>query len=427
MRVLYIAQFFNRPDEAGAGRHYAFATEWARAGHDVTVITGQQNYRTGRADRTRLWPYAEMVDGVRVVRTWVYTGYRGSFKKRFLNFGSFLVSATLAALGERRPDVVMASSPPLTVALAGRAIATLKRAPLVADIRDLWPESAVALGVVGEGRFVRLASALARGVYRQAKRIVAVTGGIEQGLRDVGVPQEKIIRVTNGVDLGIYDSVPSPDPLRTELGLEDRFLCVYVGGMGILHDVGTVVEAARYLRESRAHFLMIGAGDDRARLKRLVEEGRLTNVTFHDPIPKSRVPGVLASADVCVYSLRADPFFRGTFPNKNFDYLAAARPVVLAVEGESRELVQVSGAGLVAPPGDPRGLAEGIRAVMAMDDEQRARMGARGREYVLTNYRRRDLAALVERELRIVCGEPVSGEPESGERVSPDEHPAHSR
>jgi len=417
MRILYVAQFFNRPDEAGAGRHYAFATEWARRGHEVTVITGQQNYRTGRASRESLRPYVEEVDGVRVVRTYTYTAYRGSFRKRYLNFASFAATATLAALGRSRPDVVFASSPPLTVALAGEAISRLRRAPLVTDIRDLWPESAIALGVVGEGRFTRMAGALARRVYDRSARVVGVTGGIVDGLHALGVPPEKVVKVTNGVDVGLYEEAPPADPLRAELGLDDTFCCVYVGGMGILHDVGTIVSAAAALRDEPVRFLLVGQGDDRPRLEARVRDEGIPNVVFHDPIPKARVPGVIASADCAVYSLRDDPFFRGTFPNKNFDYLGASVPVVLAVEGESQALVETAGAGLVTPPGDGAGLADGIRRMMAIPDHERTAMGERGRAHVLEHYRREVLARRLEQVLHEVTGARTPhGSPASHER-----------
>jgi hypothetical protein len=399
-----VAQFFNRPDEAGAGRHYAFATEWASRGHEVTVITGQQNYRTGQAAREGLRPYQEDVDGVRVVRTYAYTAYQGSFRKRYLNFASFAASSTLAALRLPRPDVVFASSPPLTVALAGEAISRLRRAPLVADIRDLWPESAVALGVVGEGRFTRTASALARRVYRRASRVVGVTGGIVSGLHELGVPPEKVVKITNGVDVGLYEDPPSPDPLRQKLGLGDGFLCVYVGGMGILHDVGTIVSAAAAMGDAPVRFLLVGQGDDRPRLEARVRDEGISNVVFHDPIPKHRVPGVIASADCAVYSLKDDPFFRGTFPNKNFDYLGAAVPVVLAVEGESAALVVEADAGFVTPPANGEQLARGIRRMMTVPLEERRAMGERGRAHVLEHYRRVVLARRLESVLQEVTG-----------------------
>jgi glycosyltransferase involved in cell wall biosynthesis len=405
MRILYIAQFFNRPDEAGAGRHYAFAVEWARRGHDVTVVTGQQNYRTGTARRQGLRAYAEQVDGVTVLRCYAYTGYRGSFSKRYVNFATFTASSVVAGLRTARPDVVFASSPPLTVGMAGDFVARLRRVPLVLDIRDLWPESVVALGVVRNERFLRGAESIARGLYHRASRIVGVTDGIVEGLVRNGVPRSKIVKVTNGVDVGLYDEPPENDRLRETLGLSDAFLCVYVGGMGILHDVGTLVDAAEHLAGSRVHFLLVGQGDDRPRLERRVAERGLRNVTFHDPVPKERVPGVVASADCAVYSLRDAPFFRGTFPNKNFDYLAAGTPVVLAVEGESAALVRESGAGVVTPPGDGKGLAEGIRRLEALPADERRRMAERGRAFVLRNYRREDLARNLERVLLEVCGD----------------------
>lgn len=184
--------------------------------------------------------------------------------------------------------------------------------------------------------------------------------------------------------------------------------------MGILHDVGTLVDAARATRDERVHFLLVGQGDDRARLEALVRSEGLRNVTFRDPLPKNEVPGVLAAADCCVYSLRDAPFFRGTFPNKNFDYLAAARPVVLAVEGESADLVRDSGAGLVARPGDGADLAAKIADLSALSAAERAAMGAKGRRYVLSRYRRQDLAGELEAVLASIGG--VATRPSDGRR-----------
>jgi glycosyltransferase involved in cell wall biosynthesis len=397
MNVVYLAQFYNEPDDPGAGRHFAFIRTLSELGHRVTVVTGQENYRTGRIPekyRGHLI-HREERDGCTILRTWVLTGHRRHFSLRYLNQLSFFLTGTLGSTREcRHADVVVASSPPLLVGAAGAVLSRKWRIPFVLDVRDLWPESVEALDVPVPGPVVRFGYRLADWIYARGAGMVAVTEGIRSGLMARGVPEEKIVHIPNGVDIGLYDTPPEPDPsLRAQLGLEGKFLCVYVGGIGPVHDVGTLVEAARHLGdEPRCHFLIVGDGPEKRRLVAEAQASGLRNVTFLDPVPKRRVPAVLATADLCVYSLKRNDFFRGTFPNKNFDYLASARPVVLAVEGESRRLVEAAGCGKVVPPADAGAMAAAIREMMALPAETRLEMGRRGRAYAFRNYHRRDLA-----------------------------------
>lgn len=412
MHVLYLAQFYNEPQDAGAGRHYAFTRTLAEKGHRVTVITGQENYRTGRIpDRfAGRVVHREEKEGMAILRTWVLTGHRRRFALRYLNHMTFLMTGLWAGLRAKpRPDVVVASSPPLFVAVAGGLLSWLRRAPLITDIRDLWPESVVALRLPVNPIVVKAGFALARWVYGRSRRLIAVTEGIRDGLCKQGQPEEKITTIPNGVDLNLYEGSPAESCLRESHHLTDKFLCVYVGGMGPVHNVGTLVETAQILRDRpRLHFLLIGDGGEKPALMKKVKELGLTNVTFLDPVPKQDVPGVLSSADVCVYSLRNDPFFKGTFPNKNFDYLASGCPVVLAVEGESRDLVEKAGAGYVVTPESAAEMADAISRVVSLPVDQREQMGRRGRSYVLANFHRRDLAARFS-DLVESLGEKVTG------------------
>lgn len=396
MHVLYLAQFYNEPQDAGAGRHYAFARSLVERGHRVTVITGQENYRTGRIPKRFAGRivHREEKDGMTILRVWVYAGHKRRYTLRYLNHLTFLLTSLWAGLRAKpRPDVVIASSPPLFVAVSGALLARLRRAPLMAEIRDLWPESVLALQLPVHRIVVKVGFALARWVYGQGRHFIAVTKGIKEGLRRQGLPGEQITYIPNGVDLNLYEGQRQDPAFLQSHHLEDKFLCVYVGGMGPVHNVGTLVEAARLLRDRpRIHFLFVGDGGEKPTLVRRVGEFGLTNVTFLDPVPKQDVPGILSSADLCIYSLRRDPFFKGTFPNKNFDYLASGRPVVLAVEGESRRLVETAGAGFVVAPESPEEMAGAIGRMVSLPDEEREEMGRRGRRYALANFHRRDLA-----------------------------------
>ncbi|MBD3335606.1 MAG: glycosyltransferase [Candidatus Eisenbacteria bacterium] len=395
LHVLYVAQYYNEPQEPGGGRHYAFTRSLVERGHRVTLITGQENYRTGRIPRRYggRMIHREELNGVEILRAWVMTGYRRRFWLRYLNQLSFLLTGTGAGLRlPSPPEVVVASSPPLLAAAAGALLAARHRAPLITDIRDLWPESVIAMGLPVHAFLVRGGFTMARWIYRRSRALIAVTQGIRDGLMAQEQPSGKIHHIPNGVDWGLYEEPPQPGDWRSRLRLEDKFVSVYVGGMGPVHNVATLVEAAAHLaRDPRMHFVLAGDGPEKPRLARRAQELGLTNVTFHEAVPKREVPGLLAAGDLCVYSLRNDPFFRGTFPNKNFDYMASGRPLVLAVEGESQQLVEAAGAGRVVPPEDAGAMAAAIREMAALPAGERRAMGERGRRYVMERYHRRQL------------------------------------
>jgi glycosyltransferase involved in cell wall biosynthesis len=396
MHVVYLAQFYNEPSDAGAGRHYAFTRALAGRGHRVTIITGQENYRTGEiSERWRgRFVHREERDGVTILRTWVVTGHRRRFALRYANHLSFLVTGLWAGLrAGPRPDVIVASSPPLFVAVAGALLSALRRAPLVTDVRDLWPESVLALDLPVSRPLIKGGFAIARWVYGRSRRLIAVTRGIQTGLLQQGQPRKKIAFIPNGVDLHLYDEVGQGDDLRRAHGLEGKFVCTYVGGMGPVHNVGTLVKAAALLKDDGdVHFLIVGDGGEKVRLVDEAKSKGLANVTFLDPVSKRDVPAVLRAGDVCVYSLRRNPFFEGVFPNKNFDYLASGRPVILAVSGESRRLVEDAKAGFVVSPESAEELAAAIRRMRGLPLEERDAMGSRGRAHVLTTYHRSKLA-----------------------------------
>lgn len=391
MNILYFVQYFNLPHEAGGSRAYQFAKAWAAAGHHVTVVTGAVNHKTLTVPaRYRGRPYtSETVDGFRVIRAWSYAGIRGSFKKRLVNFASYAATAGLAGLFARpRPDVVYASSTPLTVGVPGLAAAVLRGAPFFFELRDLWPESAVVAGLLdGRSRATRAAFALARFLYRHAVRCVAVTRGIAAGLAAEGVPQDKLLFVPNGVDDWMVEDLP---PVARDPRV---FRVVYVGAHGRWNGLGQILDAAALLRDrTDIRFEFVGDGDERARLAdRAAHEG-LSNVTFTGALPKREAWERLRGASVSVVATWAADFQKMVLANKIFDYMAAGRPVAAAAHGEMAELVRAADCGVVTPPEDPQALADALRGLADARPEALDAMGARGREYILGHYQRRELA-----------------------------------
>lgn len=399
MRILYFAQFFNLPDEPGGSRVYQLSRAWVSAGHDVTVVTGTVNDKS----RTVAGKYRgrlvteERVDGIRVLRTWVYSPSRGSYGKRYVNFVSYAASAGLAAaLRGGRADLVYATSTPLTAVLPGHWNATARHIPWIFEVRDLWPESAVVAGVLkARSPVAQAADRLARQLYRRAARVVGVTRGIADGLVRQGVPASKVLMIPNGVDDWMVEGLDLlPRPEKSAGASAGDINIVYCGAHGPWNGLGQILDAAALLRDDeRVRFTFIGDGEDRRKLEaRAVSDG-LGRVRFLGTLPKKEAFAHLAAASANIVVTWDHPFQRMVLANKIFDYLAAARPVVVAAEGEMAALVREAGAGLVVPPGRPEELAGAIRRMAAMSGAERDAMGRRGREYILARYRRAELAA----------------------------------
>jgi hypothetical protein len=392
-RVLYVSQYFVNADQPGGVRHWQHTRALARAGHEVTVVTSyvQHKERTVPERYRGRTMVHEVEDGIDVWRTYSTPGYGRDLRSRVASYGTFAWWSALASLRSPRPDVVVASSPSLPSAAAAAALARARGARFVLEVRDLWPDSAIAMGLVRDPRTIAVARRLESYCYRRADRIVALTEGIRDGIVEQGVNPARIALVTNGVDLeigplnGNRAAAPVPD---------DAFVAMYVGAHGTYSSLETVLDAAERLRDlPSARVVLVGGGD---RKPALVEEARrraLANVTFVDPVPKREVPAWLARADVCLLPYQDNVLFAGALPNKAFDYLGAARPIIAAAPpGELTRMVERAGCGVAVPPEDGAALAQAIR-LLAADREGARRMGASGREYALAHYDRAALAA----------------------------------
>jgi glycosyltransferase involved in cell wall biosynthesis len=380
---------------APANRLHEHARRWVADGHEVTVVTGVPNHPTGSlfpGYRNR-WFQEENVDGIRVLRTWMYLTPNKGFARRIANYVLFMLTAILASLRAESPDVVVATSPQFFCGLAGMIVSRLKRRPFVLEVRDLWPDSIVQLGQLRSARLIRALEAVETVLYRSAAGIVVNTSAFREHIEARGVSPEWIELVYNGIDPELFHP-REPDPeLLAEHALEHAFVVTYVGTLGLAHGLHTILEAADLLRDvPRIRFVLIGDGAEREHLEQEVRRRRLDNVKILGLRPRAEMPAWIASSDLLLVTLRDLPVFRTVIPSKLFEFLAQERPVVLAApKGEIRSLVADVDAGLVIEPEQPEALAAAVTRAMDEPEEGRAR-ARRGLEWIRRGFLRDDLA-----------------------------------
>ncbi|HEX9013181.1 MAG TPA: glycosyltransferase family 4 protein, partial [Anaerolineaceae bacterium] len=294
-------------------------------------------------------------------------------------------------LGVRGADLVWGTSPPIFQGVTALFLARLKGVPFLFEVRDLWPAFAVQVGVLRQPLLIRASEALERFLYRHADRVIVNSPGFIQHVQSRGA--RCVDLVPNGADPAMFHPEQNGGAFRLEHNLGDRFAVLYAGAHGLSNDLGVVLEAASILQDDpRLVFILMGDGKEKPFLVERTREMGLRNVLFLPPIPKSEMGAAMSAADACLAILKPIPLFETTFPNKVFDTMAAGRPVVLAIGGVIRGVVESAGAGLAVPPGDPAALAAAVRRLASLPDRGRS-MGAAGRELILSTYSREKTAA----------------------------------
>jgi glycosyltransferase involved in cell wall biosynthesis len=353
VNILFITDNFPPEVNAPASRTFEHARRWVRAGAEVTVITCAPNFPRGQvypgyANRLRS---VESIEGIRVVRVWSYIASNEGFVRRSLDFISFAVSAFAAGLFER-PDVIVATSPQFFTTFAGSALALLKRRPWVFELRDLWPESIVAVGAARESTLIRLLERIELALYRNAARIIAVSPAFKDNLVRRGIQADKVSIVTNGADLSMWLRPADAAKAKAELGFEGKFVVGYVGTHGMAHALDFIVRSAARNTDPQVHFLFVGDGAEKAEVMATAKALGAANMTFLPPVPKHEVPRILAATDVALVPLRRAETFRTVIPSKIFEAAAMRIPILLGVEGQAEEIVRRHAAGLCFVPED---------------------------------------------------------------------------
>jgi len=423
VNILYVSQYFPPEMGAPAARAVELARHWVNLGHQVTVLTGFPNHPTGFVPpewrpRLRRLVYRETLEGVRVLRTWLLPFPNRKAYERMLNYSSFCVSAALRGLEIPRPDVVIATSPQLLVGLSGWWIARWKHTPLVFEVRDLWPESLAAVGAGGEGSPLhRTLGAVAGFLYRNANHIAVVTPAFKDHLiSHWAVPAEKISIVENGVETDVFDPGNTDANLRRELGAAGKFLACYVGTMGMAHGLDTIIEAAKKLRSvlPSAMLLLVGEGADKERIRSLATAEGLWNLKLVDQQPRERIPAFINASDVCLVLLKKTELFKTVIPTKMLEFMSCGRPVILGVDGQSRQLLEEAQAGVAIEPENSAALAEAIQG-LSQDPTLRETLGQNGRRYIVERCSRRKTAEQYLEVLQLVLNQ-VSRSPRTSVR-----------
>ncbi len=400
MKIAVVHQYYLMPGMAGGSRFNELARLWSDAGHQVTVIAGNLDYNTGTVpERYRgRWVVEEHDGPVRVLRCHVPTTYARGYGGRMWAFAAFTLSAMTATLQLDRPDVVIATSPPLTATVPGWFAARLRHpgVPWIFEIRDLWPESAVTTGVLTKGSLLtRGLYALERWASRSADRINVLTPAFRDDLVTRGLATaDRIAFIPNGADVEMFKPGPRDNAVRRSFGWGDRTVVMYAGAHGRANSVRQLLDAADQLR-GRPDLLIasVGDGPERAGLEDEARRRGLDNIQFCGSQPKDRMPEFVNACDVGAAVLQNNPTFRTVYPNKVFDYMACERPTLLAIDGVARTLVcDEAQAGVFAEPDNPEAIARAIVG-LADDPDGRAAMGRRGRAWVLANATREALAA----------------------------------
>lgn len=406
MKILFLCQYFPPEPGAPAARTHEHAKEWVRMGHEVTVVCGIPNHPDGEVplNYRHNFVYEEVLDDIRVLRCWFLVAANAGRVRRSIAFISFmLVSLYWSVVKGGRADVVMATSPQLLCGLSGYGVALVKRALFVFEVRDLWPRQIIDLGVLRNPWLIALLRGVERFLYRKASVIITVAEAARRELVQSGVPPEKIHTITNAIALDVFTPQPRLGAMRYRYGWGERNLVMYIGTHGLSQGLETVLAAARELEDREdLHFVFVGSGAERESLIKTAEKDGLKNVEFIPNQPRPDMPEFYAAADICLVPLKQREVFLTNIPSKMFEIMACARPIILGVEGQGREILEAAGAGVAVPPEDPHALAEAIRA-LADDPEARRRYGENGRRYVEKASNRaekaRELIDIVQRAL----------------------------
>ena len=373
------------------------------------MVTTAPNFPAGKlfpGYRNRLFQ-RETIDGIEIVRVWTYITANEGFVRRSLDYMSFMVTGFIAGLFLRRPDVIVCTSPQFFTACAAYVLSIFKRRPFVFELRDLWPDSILAVGAMTNSAWIRALKRLEYFLYRKAALIVSVTNSFKSVLSSNGVPPEKITVVPNGTDLSTFTPGPKPEDLVSRHSLKGKFVAAYIGTVGMAHGLATILGAAERLTSKRdVAFIVVGDGAERTALEKEAERRSLRNVIFVGRVDKEAVLRYWRVADVALVLLRDRPVFRHVLPSKIFEAMATAKPIILGVLGESADLLERAKAGVVIQPENAEALADTITDLAARPSEA-VSMGTRGRAFVESEFDRDKLATAMLEKLKAVAATPA--------------------
>jgi glycosyltransferase involved in cell wall biosynthesis len=404
VKILLLHQYFLGDNDPGGSRFNQFVKYWTAKGHEITVVAGTVHYATGKKEDKYKgkWVTKEAYnDKVTIYRCFVSEGYNKSFLGRLFAYFSFTLSSLWACLFLiRRHDVVLVTSPPLFVGITGIITKWIKRTPMVFEIRDLWPESAIDTGVLKSSFLIKMAYWIERLSYKNATKINVLTPAFKEALiRKKNVPEEKIIFIPNGADLDIFQPGNRNNWVRDEYKLGNKFLVTYMGAHGVANNLLSLLRVAEACKDNEdIVFMLIGDGMEKPMLEAYAEKSQLTNVRFVPSQPKSIIPDFCNASDVCTAVLKKVDTFKTVYPNKVFDYMSCSKPILIGIDGVARQLVEESGSGYYVDPEDVVQFKSQILKLY-LNEDLRYKLGESGYSFVKEHYSRESLADRYQSEL----------------------------
>jgi len=396
MRILFFSHYFPPEGNAPASRTYENCKRWVRKGHEVTVITCVPNVPDGvvyEGYKNKL-RQCESIDGIHVIRVWTYIAANEGTIRRIINYLSYMFNAVFVSLFLKKPELIIATSPQFFCGWAGVIASRIRRVPLVLEIRDIWPESIVAVGAFRNKLLLRVLEWLELKMYAAARHIVTVGQGYKQKLIEKGVQEKKVSVIPNGFDRAVFYPCQPDDKIKQRYNLNHEFICSYVGTIGMACGLDVVLRAAKLLKNKQRNdikFLLVGTGAVKKQLEQQATEESLDNIIFVGRQDKHLIPGFLSITNACLVHLKKTELFKTVLPSKIFEAAAMAKPIILGVEGYAADFLKRTGAGICI---EPKNAEQLVRSVESLADNPRLcrSLGQAGYEYV-TKYHNSDRLA----------------------------------
>lgn len=401
MKILLIHQYFLEKGDGGGSRFNEMTQVWANQGHDITVLSGMVHYATGKKPKKYIGKFIyndnQFYPNVDVIRCHVSESYNVSFIGRLWAYFSFVFSSIYAGLFKTKGkfDVILVTSPPLFVGITAYVLSKLKRKPFVFEIRDLWPESAIDTGVLKSKLIIKFAYWFEKFIYKKASLINVLTPAFRDKLiNDKKVPAEKVIFIPNAADFTLAEKIQknfNAQEYKKELNLQDKFVITYVGAHGVANHLIQLIDAAEHLKDTNVVFQLIGAGMQKEMLVAEKKKRGLDNVIFIDSVSKEEVFKYILSSDAGASVLKKVDTFKTIYSNKTFDYMSCKKPILLAIDGVSRTLIEKAECGVYVEPEDANSIAKGVRQLLSQEKELE-RIGTNGYNYAKLHFDREVLA-----------------------------------
>lgn len=400
MRILLIHQYFLEKGEGGGSRFNEMTQVWSSLGHNITVLAGMVSYTTGKKPNRYKGKHYYKDNGfynnVDVLRCHVSESYNVNFLGRLWGYFSFMFSAIWGGFTKTKGkyDVILVTSPPLFVGMTAYVLSKIKRVPFVFEVRDLWPESAIDTGVLKNKLIIKVAYWFEEFLYKRAKFINVLTPAFRDKLIEKGIPESKIKFIPNAADFTLSEKLNNFDgrAFKKELGLDESFVITYVGAHGVANHLVQLLDASEHLKDTNIVFQLIGSGMLKEQLQEETKKrGLEKQVIFRDPVAKEDVFKYIMASDMGASVLKKVDTFKTIYSNKTFDYMSCKTPILLAIDGVSRDLVEVADCGVYVEPENAKEIAEKLKAIYQQPNRLKE-MGENGYNYAKTYFDREKLA-----------------------------------